>query len=81
MSLLRDCLQAVCIGLLWWYTVPGAEKLSQKSELLTFARDWLGTFGVLWVESLRWTIPPFLCGLLLNAMKRLEILARKRSES
>jgi len=78
--LLKDCLQASIIGLLWWYSIGPSEKLSQNQELIKFADTILGSIGVTIVKSLWATIPFFLCGLVKNIFRRIEILAQARSQ-
>jgi hypothetical protein len=78
--LLKDCLQASIIGLLWWYSIEPSEKLSQHKELLQLADTLLGGIGVFLIESLWASIPFFLCGLVKNIFRRIEILAQARSQ-
>jgi hypothetical protein len=74
-ALLKDCVQALIIYLVFAYTLPGAEKLSADPEFIASADSFLGSLGVGVVKSLKFTAPFLLAGLTKSILRRMETLA------
>ena len=80
LSFIRDLIQATVLGLIWWSSTGPSQEWSKSPEFIALGREMFGEFGVWWVRSLWWSVPPSICGFVMHLFKRVEYVIWQRQQ-